>query len=349
VKRSFRFTTTPDKEKEYIVSATSTTALTTPRQQTLAIQRPNPLLSVMTWELRRFGASRLFWIQALGFFGLELFITWFGRMPSQFTFQLGNGQNNSQVFSGFVAGTSAWGLLDLLPPALLTVLAILLPFVNADGVTRDLNRRTHELLMTTALPTWAYVWGRYLVGLLVSLGLALLLLASTLGMGLLLHLTIANYPEPVIGNVLLLWVGMVIPATILVSGLSFALGAVFPRQATLVKIIILVGWIFGAVIAPPSGGGSGDSTTTIPAWYVNWDPTSGATARGILNHYDTAFQNPIQHPTSVAQLQQLLLSVENMTPNTSGWLVPHLIIAVASLALVALAAFAFKRSRDVLS
>src|SRR5256884_3560350 len=54
---------------------------------------------------------------------------------------------------------------------------------DLDGVTRDLNRRTHELLMTTALPTWAYVWGRYLAGLVMSLGLALLLLASILGMG----------------------------------------------------------------------------------------------------------------------------------------------------------------------
>ena len=104
----------------------------------------------------------------------------------------------------------------------------LLTFVMADGVTRDVNRRTHELLMTTALPAWAYVWGRYLAGLVVSLGLALLLLASILGMGGLLHLTVANYPLPQIGVVLLLWVGIVVPATILVSSLSFALGPPSP-------------------------------------------------------------------------------------------------------------------------
>ena len=45
-----------------------TTALSTPRKLTQATQRPHPLLAVMTWELRRFRASRLFWLQALGFF-----------------------------------------------------------------------------------------------------------------------------------------------------------------------------------------------------------------------------------------------------------------------------------------
>ena len=103
-------------------------------------------------------------------------------------------------------------------------------------MTRDLHRRTHELLLTTALPTWAYVWGRYLVGLVMSLGLAVLLLVAILGMGGLLHLTVTDYPAPQIGTVLLLWVGMVLPATILVSSLGFALGTLLPRLSTLIKV-----------------------------------------------------------------------------------------------------------------
>lgn len=137
----------------------STTALTSSRQQTQAAQRPNALLSVLTWELRRFRASRLFGVQALRFF-----VLWLEREPDTF------GLNTLVIF--FVAGTSAWGLLESLPIGLLMLLVFLLPFVNADGVTRDLQRRIHELLMTTTLPTRAYVWERYLMGLLVSLGLA---------------------------------------------------------------------------------------------------------------------------------------------------------------------------------
>jgi hypothetical protein len=240
-----------------------------------------------------------------------------------------------------VAGTSAWGLLRTLP-VVLVVLVLLLPFITADGVTRDLSRRTHELLMTTALPTWAYVWGRYLAGLVMSLGLALLLLASILGMGGLLHLTVTDYPAPVLGNLLILWVGMVVPATVLVSSFGFALSTLLPRLSTLVKVVILVAWIVGALVIPLGLG----RTTPPPSWSVNWDPTSGITALGLLPSYAIPLGPTI---TNEVQLQQLILTVENKMPDLAGWFVPHLLLAGCSLALVLVAALAFKRSRGTLS
>jgi ABC-type transport system involved in multi-copper enzyme maturation permease subunit len=317
------------------------TLLSSAEQQTQTIERPRLLLSVMAWELRRFCASRLFWLQALGFFCFLLFLTWAMRMPDQFT--IGIGGPNSPMFYGFVAGTSAWGLLETLPFALL-LLGLLLPFVTADGVTRDLHRRTHELLMTTALPSWAYVWGRYLVSLLLALGLALLSLAAILGMGLLLHLTTPAYPLPPTGAVLLLWVGMVVPATVLLSSLGFALGTVLPRLSTLAKIVILLGWFVGALILP-----IGIRDSTPPAWYVNWDPTSAVTALGILPQYSGNFNRLQGGVTSAAQLQQILLTVENKMPDIGGWFAPHLLLAGFSLVLVLIAALTFKRSRDVLN
>jgi ABC-type transport system involved in multi-copper enzyme maturation permease subunit len=236
----------------------STTVLTSPRKPTQAIGHPHPLLSVLAWELRRVRASRLFWGQALGFFVLVLFVIWLGREPDTSTFQL---SPSTPVIFVFVAGTSAWGLLNFLPTGLVLLLGLLLPFVTADGVTRDLQRRTHELLMTTALPSRAYVWGRYLMGLLMSLGLALLQLFSILLMGLLLHLTITDYPAPELGNLLLLWVGMVVSATILLSSVSFALGTLFPRLSTLIKIGILLVWFVGAIMLP---AGLGDQTAPPP-------------------------------------------------------------------------------------
>jgi ABC-type transport system involved in multi-copper enzyme maturation permease subunit len=310
------------------------TALTSTGKLTRSIERPRPLLSVMTWEFRRFCASRLFWLQALGFFCFSLFLTWALHASEG----LQTVSNNVQI-SGFVAGTSAWGLLYTLP-TVLVVLVLLLPFVTADGVSRDLSRRTHELLMTTALPSWAYVWGRYLAGLVMSLGLALLLLASILGMGGLLHLTVADYPLPQISAVLLLWVGMVVSATVLVSSFGFALGTLLPRRTTLVKIVILLGWIMGAVILPRGLG-----KTTPPAWYVNWDPTSAITGLGMLPQYSF----DLRAVTSAAQLQQLILTIENKMPDLAGWFAPHLLLAGFSLVLVLVAALAFKRSRDVLN
>jgi ABC-type transport system involved in multi-copper enzyme maturation permease subunit len=306
-----------------------------PERQITTTRRNSPLLHVLLWELRRFRASRLFWFQALGFFCFLLFLTWALHASEGFA----TVSNNAQL-SAFVAGTSARGLLHTLPTVLL-VLVLFLPFVTADGVTRNLSRRTHELLMTTALPTWAYVWGRYLAGLVMSLGLALLLLASILGMGGLLHLTDASYPLPQMGAVLLLWVGMVVPATILVSSFGFALSTLFPRLSTLGKVVILVAWIVGAEVIPRRLG-----NTTPPNWYVNWDPTNGITARGLLPAYAIHLGPTI---TSEAQLQQLILTAENKMPDLAGWFVPHLLLAGVSLVLVLVAALAFKRSRETLS
>ena len=306
-----------------------------PERRITTIQRNSPLLKVLIWELRRFLVSRLFWFQALGVLCFLLFLTWALHASDGFATV-----SHKVQLSAFIAGTSAGGLLHTLPTILL-VLVLILPFVTADGVTRDLSRRTHELLMTTALPTWAYVWGRYLAGLVMSLGLALLLLASILGMGGLLHLTVADYPLPQTGAVLFLWVGMVIPATILVSSLGFALSTLFPRLATLVKVVILVAWIVGAEVIP-----RGLVTTNPPTWYVNWDPTSAGTALGLLPSYFVHLSSSI---TSEAQLQQLVLSMENKLPDLAGWFVPHLGLSGFSLLLVLVAAFAFKRTRDVLN
>jgi len=307
-----------------------------PDRRITTTRRNSPLLNVLSWELRRFRASRLFWFQALGLFCFLLFLTWALHASQGYA----TVSNNVQI-SAFVAGTSAGGLLHTLPTVLL-VLVLFLPFVTADGVRRDLSRRTHELLMATALPTWAYVWGRYLAGLLMSLGLALLLLASILGMGGLLHLTVADYPLPQTGAVLLLWVGMVFPATILVSSFGFALSTLLPRLSTLVKVVILVAWIAGALVIPRGLG----NTTPPPSWYVNWDPTSGITALGLLPAYAIHLGSWI---TSEAQLQQLILTIENKMPDPAGWFAPHLLLAGLGLVLVLVAAFAFKRSREVLN
>jgi ABC-type transport system involved in multi-copper enzyme maturation permease subunit len=319
----------------------SITALASTGQQIRSIDKsPRLFLSVMTWEFRRFCASRLFWFQSLGLFGFLLLMTWAMHAPGQISADAAVGGGGGEPLSGFVAGTSAGGLLRTLP-IILVVLALLLPFVTADGVTRDLNRRTHELLMTTALPTWAYVWGRYLAGLVVSLGLALLLLASLLGMGWLLHLTVADYPAPEIGTVLLLWVGMVVSATVLVSSFGFALSTLLPRLSTLVKALIMVAWIVGGLVIPLGLGG-----TTPSAWYVDWDPTSGITALGLLPGYAI---NPGPTTTTEALFQQFILSVENKMPDLAGWFAPHLLLAGVSLVLVLVVALAFKRSRDVLN
>ena len=323
----------------------STTVLTVSGQQA----RPNdqglvPLWSVLAWEIRRLSASRLFWSQAIGLLGFLLLLTWVLRVAEHSTVsQSGRGLQTWEM-SAFVAGTSPYGLLHILPTILL-VLVLLLPFVSADGVTRDVTRRTHELVVTTSVPTWAYVWGRYLAVLGTSLGLALLLLLALIAMGEILHLAIADYPAPVIGGTLLLWVGMVVPATVLVGGAGFALSTLAPRFSVLVKVVILVGWIVGAEVIPISMRGLQPGAINPPSWYVDWDPTSAITAIGLLPAYHV---KPGPSITSDASFQQLLLSVENKIPTTTGWLGPHVLLILPALALVLIASLGYRRCRDVL-
>src|SRR5215831_6772804 len=106
----------------------STTALTSAHRETRAAGHPHPLLSVLVWEFRRFSASRIFWLQALGFFFLSLFITWAGHSDVSFPV-------NGSIFDGQVANTSPWGMLERLPTSGLLLLGLLLPFINAEGVT----------------------------------------------------------------------------------------------------------------------------------------------------------------------------------------------------------------------
>jgi ABC-type transport system involved in multi-copper enzyme maturation permease subunit len=314
--------------------------------------------------LRRFRASRIFWLQALGFFCFALLFTWATqKVPDSQTLGTpspcstcqhiaqtvpdSRARTGNVPFSGFVAGTSAWGLLFSLPAGVFLLPGLLLPFVNAEGVARDLNRRTHELLMTTALPSWAYVWGRFLMGLLLSLGLALLLLVAILGMGVLLHLTVPAYPLPPAGAVLLLWVGMIVPATMLISSVSFALGTVLLRQATLIKIVILLAWFIGVVIVPSGLVGDTSSRYGVSAWYRAWDPTSATTAFWMSQQYRPDFLNQIATATNAAHVQSVLLSTENRLPYVGTWFAPHLIEALLSLLVVAPAALAFRRFRNI--
>lgn len=320
----------------------STTTLTRSGQQARPIDRGQvSLWRVVAWEIRRLAASRLFWSQAIGLLGLLLLLTWALRAPESFNVGKAGEGPVAEALNGFVAGTSPGGLLQILP-TLLLVLVLLLPFVSADGVTRDVTRRTHELVLTTPVPTWAYVWGRYLSVLATSLGLALLLLLALIAMGEVLHLTIADYPAPVIGGTLLLWVGMVLPATVLVAGVGFALSTLAPRLSLLVKVVILVGWLIGALVIPLSIGRG----TNPPNWYVNWDPTSAITGMGLLSGY--AFHTG-PSITNEASLQQFLLSVENRIPTTVGWLVPHLVLILPALVLVLIASLGYQRRRNVLS
>ncbi len=60
-------------------------ALTSTEKLTRTLDKsPRQLSRVVAWELRRFCASRPFWLQALGFLCFSFFLTWAQGTPDSF-------------------------------------------------------------------------------------------------------------------------------------------------------------------------------------------------------------------------------------------------------------------------
>src|SRR5262245_22707988 len=152
-----------------------------------------PLRSVLGWELRRLRANHISWMVAS--LALLFFLTLIWLKHSWV--------NRKGDLTIPILGSTSLGLVYEITLILMLMLGLFLPFVAAEAVARDYKQRTHELLMTTTLPSWAYVWGRYLARLLISLALAFVMLVALLLMNLILHLTLADYPAPALGVVLL--------------------------------------------------------------------------------------------------------------------------------------------------
>src|SRR5260370_41460217 len=141
--------------------------------------------------------------------------------------------------------TNNWGLYNTLPETPGIFLGMFLPFLNVDGVARDLKRRTHELLMTTAIPSWAYVWGRFLSGLLLSLGVACLVLLAIFAHAALRHVAQPDiYLPPNLPGFTAQWALIVLPPTMLLSSISFAAGAPLPPPSQFHQPATILCWVF---------------------------------------------------------------------------------------------------------
>jgi ABC-type transport system involved in multi-copper enzyme maturation permease subunit len=315
-------------------------------RQHLKTQRhiPTPL-QVAGWEARRSWANHASRRLALISFGLFLLIAWLFQNPGMVEF----GSGTSSITYQF-SGTSAYGMVNLLF-YFSFLLALFLPLLSSSGIARDLKHRTHELLMATPVPTWAYVIGRYLFCLLVSVGLALLMLAFILLIGLELHLTKRAYLSPQFDVALSLWAIAILPTTVLISSLSFALGTLLPRHANLAALGVIVGWYLPTLVlsAIPTSGWQ------LPLWYKIWEPTNIGMSAVLQAPYQSGIDNithALSGPPTAANDQTIinaLQALEQKMPNLLPWLTPHLVWAGTGLAIVLFVAFTFKRFCRVLN
>jgi RNA polymerase sigma factor (sigma-70 family) len=225
-------------------------------------------------------------------------------------------------------------------------------FAIATNLARDWHRRTHELVMSSALPTWAYIWGRYLVATAVSLFFAVELLLAILLVIAVEHETKggADFPAAQPDAVLATWAAVVLPTTIFVGGLSVALSTLFFRATTLVKVATALGWFIWMVAVSPIT----QANANVPQWLLRWDPTyvglvEPSPSYDIYYRALSAGVAPLEssgQPVSQDQLLSLFHQVVNTLPDIDSWLPPHVAWAALALGLVALTSRMFKRYRN---
>jgi hypothetical protein len=305
------------------------------------------VLAVFTWDLRRLAAARSTWvIIALSFVvfcaGELLF-----RAAVQSTITYANGA--TRTF--WLDWGSDFGLFNSLPQAPGVLLGLYMPFLAADGVARDLTRRTHELLMTTAIPSRAYVWGRYLSTLLLSVALACVMLLAIITVDGVRHLVHSDiYLIPDVPGIIALWAFIVLPATILLSSVAFMLGTLLPRLSTLIKLAIMLIWfvlanVTGRIVTQCQGCAY---TGGAAAQRAAWDPTGLALQNqqgyNVLTHQLATETQGFSQMAFLAHLH----GMEQQLPDMSAWVIPHVTWALFGVVVVVLATPLFQRFRQAI-
>ncbi len=297
-------------------------------------RKPDPVLSVLDWELRRLRANRLSWCFAGGVLLFFMGMIW---VRHTWDWRLGDGTYEGKIFI-----SSAFGSLFTITFSLLPLFGMLLPFVASEAVARDYKQRTHEILMTTPVPAAAYILGRYLAILVVSVGLAVLLLIAVMIMSELLYLTQVGYPAPNAQILLTMWAILVLPATVLLSGVSFAVGTLWPRHALTLKIPILTSWIILSYMSTRLKDLLGD-------WLLYFNPTSQGLANTLLQQFERVFNGDIARVASIEQHRQILFQLQQQLPDLTPWLLPYLTLITISLLSVGLTAATFRRFQNVMN
>ncbi len=287
----------------------------------------NPLVVVFNWELSRLLRGRLAWLMAIGTLLITGFFMWRMKEVTRLV-------NNITQLSTVVDINSPWGMLLVISSPLLFFLGVVIPFIFTTQISRELKLRTHELLMTTPVPGWSIVTGRFLAGLVACLALAVLILGSILATGLALYLW-DGQPLPPVGAVIALWAIIMLPAMCLLAGLSSALSAWLPQRTGIIKALLVLLWFLSTLFIklPP------DATL----WYVDWDPTGTLMSKTIDRDYRNEFFATTRFVTDKQKVVQTARIQQQKMPDLGPWLLPQLMWVVAGLALVLVAAWRFKR------
>ncbi|HLH60153.1 MAG TPA: hypothetical protein VKV20_00610 [Ktedonobacteraceae bacterium] len=303
--------------------------------------RMRAMWGVMGWELRRRFMSKVQWILLFALIGLCFLLL----VVSPYRGLLGG--------EILIPASSPLGIMQEIPGFLLFLFLLFLPFLMVDLVAYDYTRRTHELLMATSISKSAYLWGRYLAGLLICLIMSAIMLLEVILAnflsyaqlqfypGLLSSATVAQapgYPPLDAGFLVTIWIVAVVPAVVLLSGISFFLGTIFPQRSNTIKAIILVAWVLFFALTPQILMGT----------LSFFDPTGASEARTALSLAVTQYQAYVHPGTGLLQHLNIARNVEVMKPDIITWSVVQGIYTAFGIVLVLCTPIFFRRFRTLL-
>jgi hypothetical protein len=289
----------------------------------------NATLLVGGWELRRVVAARS---TLLLIAGITVFFMALVAFKHQWLLPL---DDRGHVLMTLY-GSTALGQVYEVVAVVITFFGLLVPFLAADGVAREHRQRTHELVMSTAVPGWTLVAGRFVAVLCQTLAAALLALAGTLAAQAIVHATQPDFPAADAAALLTLWAVLVVPAGVLLAGVSFLAGTLAPRRGMVVKIAVVLVWIALAAVV---------DLTRDWSWYPYWSPAGNA----LLGAADAAFVQAYAASAGATSAVDpvLVLRAQRAALDLRPWLVPHLSLVLIGLASAAAAAAGFRRFRGL--
>ena len=293
---------------------------------------PVVILSVARWELRRIAASPSNIGLAAGVFVLFVGLVW---VKHSWAIPVETGSGRGVVLN--VIGSTALGTVFEVVALLLLFFGMLVPFVVADGVARDHRQRVHEILMATPVSNTAYVVGRFVASLAVALVLSVVMLGAVAVADLTISLSEPDFVSLNWTGLLLTWLVLVLPAVVVIGGVSFMLSTLMPRLATPSKVAMVLVWV-GLSVVVDVGHGLG--------WFGYWTPTGNGVLKVVppetAARYGALLQSGVGNPSALS------LQVQQQIPDLWAWVGPHVGLVVIGIACAAFAALRFQRFRKSL-
>jgi ABC-2 family transporter protein len=308
-------------------------------------RHPAILLNVMVWEVRYCMARRVNWIY-LAEFVLCLLFNLLTRPQTDLHVFYHEAYGGVEVDTFSNLGIFMSGGLWLFLIGTFQLLII------TDLVAHDLVDRTHELMMSAPIPTWAYIWGRYLAGLSIGLLLSLLLLVCVSLVGFAMHAGLPlrqfqdvpgyrdlGYPAPDLGMLLSFWAVFVLPTIILLTAIGFTVGTLLPKYGNPVKILLCLGW-FACMFF-------GIRVFALNSAAATWDLSPNALQDLLVKQAQTLYHVSVNGDTSLTERMHIVRAIEQNTPDLLPWLLPHTLYACIGLACVFFVAHSFRRFAEI--